>query len=401
VRWKRWIFWSVLLLGVVALLVYAFRPQPQLVEMEAVTRGPMQVTIEEEGKTRVTDRFVVHAPVTGFARRITREVGEPVREGEVLARLEPLRVQALDPRTRAEAQARVAAAEAALAGARERVEAAKSDAAYWSAEMSRVQELLKTGDIARSQYDRTANERTRADAALVAARHAVEQAEAELAAARAMLRVTSETRPANPVEVTPVRSPVSGRVLKLFHESEGVVTAGQQLLELGDARSLEVVVEVLSADAVKIPPGTRVLLERWGGETPLEGRVRLVEPVAFTKLSALGVEEQRVQVIVDITSPPELWRRLGDQYRVEARFILWESQDVLQVPASALFRYQDGWAVFVVQDGVAHRRKVEIGQRNGLIAEVRTGLQPGEQVIPHPADQLHDGARVTAAQTGS
>ncbi|MCW5978058.1 MAG: efflux RND transporter periplasmic adaptor subunit [Bryobacteraceae bacterium] len=396
-RWKRWVLWIVILAVVVGLIVWAYRPQPQLVDVTTAERGPMQVTVEEEGKTRVVDRFVVYAPVTGFARRIQLRVGDAVRQGQTVARIEPMRAPSLDPRARAEAQARVEAAQAALAAARERVRAAESDVAYWKGEMARVQQLMKSGDIARAQYDRASNEEQRAEAALSAAQYSVRQAEAELEAARALLRVTSETRPHNPADVTDVRAPVSGRVLRLVRESEGVVNAGEPLIELANATSLEVVVEVLSADAVKIAPGTRVLFERWGGEAPLEGRVRRIEPVAFTKLSALGVEEQRVLVIADIVSPPELWQRLGDQYRVEARFILWESQDVLRIPASALFRFEDGWAVFVVENGVARRRRVEIGRRSGLTAEVLGGLEPGEQVIPHPDDRLTDGLTVTPA----
>jgi len=196
-----------------------------------------------------------------------------------------------------------------------------------------------------------------------------------------------------------VRAPAGGRVLKVLRKSEGVVGAGEPLLEIGDARALEVAVEVLSADAVRIAPGTRVLFERWGGPVPLEGRVRVVEPTAFTKVSALGVEEQRVRVIAGITSPRQLWERLGDGYRVEASFILWEGEDVLQVPASALFRYQQGWAVFVEEGAFARRRLVQVDHRNGLAAEILSGLAEGERVIVHPDDSVEDGKAVQPRQS--
>ena len=182
--------------------------------------------------------------------------------------------------------------------------------------------------------------------------------------------------------------------LKINRESEGVIDVGQTLIEVGNPRTLEVVVEVLSADAVRISPGTKVIFERWGGEGTLEGVVRLVEPVGFTKISALGVEEQRVFVIADITSPPEQWQRLGDGYRVEAKFILWEEENVLQIPASSLFRHGDSWAVFAFQDDIAVRKTIEIGQRNGLSAQVVSGLNENENVITHPDDSIEDGVEV-------
>jgi HlyD family secretion protein len=377
--------------AVVAALIYGFQPQPVLVETSPVTRGPMRVTVEEEGRTRVTDRYVVSAPLAGYARRILLEEGDTVAQGQVLTYLEPLRAPTLDPRTRAQTEAQVAAAQSAVAAARERVQAAQSDARYWESELARVEKLVKSGDVARNRYDRTVAEERRARAALSEAEQRVEVAEAELRAARAALQVTPAARTG---ETVAVRSPVSGRVLKLVRESEGVVNPGEPLLELGSVRSLEVVVELLSADAVKVRPGTRVIFTRWGGEQPLEGRVRIVEPLAFTKISALGVEEQRVNVLADITTAREEWSRLGAGYRVEASFILWEGQSVLQVPTSALFRYEDGWAVFVVEDGAARRRKVEIGHRNGMAAEVLGGLAENQRVITHPDSTIEEGKLV-------
>ena len=394
-KWKRWLGIAAVASLVAAALVYGFRPQPVTVEAAEVKYGPMRVTVEEEGKTRLADRYVVSAPVAGIVQRVKWKVGDPVRAGDVLFLLNPLRAVVLDPRTRAEAEARIGVAEASLRAAEQRVEAANVDTTYWQRELARVRQLLASGDIAKERYDRTATEAERAEAALRTARRNIEVAQSELAAARATLMQSAATEKNGlPAETVTVQAPVGGRVMKLIQESEGVVQPGTAIVEIGNTRSLEVEVEVLSADAVKIAAGMRVIFERWGGDQPLEGRVRRVEPTAFTKVSALGVEEQRVLVIVDITSPAEVWQRLGTGYRVEAHFILWESEKVLQVPASALFRQGEGWAVFVADNGFARRRAVEIGRRNGIAAEVISGLTEGQRVINHPDDTVEDGKAI-------
>jgi HlyD family secretion protein len=390
-RPKRWLFTGTILAGVALAIVYGFRPQPILVETAEVRRGPLTVTIEEEGKTRVSDRFVVSAPLAGYARRIELKEGDAVTQGQVLTYLEPVGAPSLDPRSRAQAEAQVAAAEASVRSARERVRAAQSDARYWEAELARVAQLLKSGDIARDRYDRTVSDERRARAALAEAEQQVDAAEARVRAERAALQVPAAARAG---ERVPVRAPISGRVLKVVRESEGVVNPGEPLLELGSVRSLEVVVDLLSADAVRVAPGTRAILTRWGGEHPLDARVRKIEPLAFTKISALGVEEQRVPVVLDITSPAESWRRLGAGYRVEAAFVLWEADKVLLAPASALFRQGDGWAVYVVEDGAAHRKNVEVGHRTGLAAEILSGLSEHQRVIEHPDSSVEDGKKV-------
>lgn len=391
---------------VVASLVWAFRPRPVAVDAVEVRRGPLRITVEEEGRTRVRERYVVSAPVAGFMRRVPWEAGDVVRPGDVMAQIEPPRVEPLDPRTREQAEARVQVAEAALRAAAERartaeeeVRTARVDAAYAEQEVARNAPLLESGDIARERYDKLVFESRRAAATLrtaeqaaEAARVDVQTARAEVQAARAALVEAGVPRKAD--TVVPVHAPAGGRVLRLLRESEGAVIPGEALIEIGDSRALEVVVEVLSADAVRMGPGTRVLLTRWGGNPPLDGYVRMVEPTGFTKISALGVEEQRVRVIADITSPEEKWRRLGDGYRVEAVFILWEDDAVLQAPASALFRHDGRWAVFVIEDGVARRRTVEVGQRSGLAAQVLSGLREGERVIPDPDEQVDDGKAV-------
>jgi HlyD family secretion protein len=260
--------------------------------------------------------------------------------------------------------------------------------------LKRIEELHRSGTVSDESLDQARTNQLRQQAQLRSSRSAVELARYELEAAQTTLRYSAAEDGGRTGETVSVVSPVSGRVLKLIRESEGVAGAAEPLLEVGNPRGLEVEVEVLSSDAVKIGPGARVLFERWGGEKPLEGVVRRVEPVGFTKISALGVEEQRVLVIADIISPEQEWSRLGDQYRVEAVFILWEGEDVLQVSTSALFRYEDGWAGFVIEGATARRRLVEIAHQSGLQAEVVSGLSEADMVIAHPADSIEDGTEV-------
>lgn len=381
---------------IVGLLVWGFWPRPVLVEMIEVGRAPMTVTIEEDGRTRIIDRYVISAPVDGMACRMQLKVGDPVKQGEVLLGITPLASQVLDPRSRAQAEARVAAARAALASSRDDAEVARARADYQSAEFDRMQPLAAQGVISRDALDRARMDVISAKASLRAAVHAVDVARYELEAARSALEISAASGSGEPTERVPVRSPIDGRILKVVRECEGPVRTGEMLLTVGDPSRLEVAVDVLSADAVKIHPGTRVQFDRWGGEGLLDGVVHTVEPVGTTKVSALGVEEQRVLVIADITSPYARWQRLGDGYRVEARFVLWHEQDVLQVPTSSLFRLDGGWYLFVVEDGRAVRRAVRVGQRNGLTAQILDGVAAGERVINHPSDEVGDGRRVTA-----
>jgi HlyD family secretion protein len=299
----------------------------------------------------------------------------------------------LDPRSRAQAKAQVAAAESALQSAREQASATAAAAQLAALELERLQPLLQKGVVSQDAYDKAATEVQTTEAAHRSATFNVEVARYELQAARTVLEYSADSS-REPAERVPVRSPVSGRILKVAHECEGPVQTGEPLLEVGDPTALEIEVDVLSADAVKIKPGMKVLFDRWGGPQPLAGVVRIIEPVGFTKISALGVEEQRVLVISDFTSDTKQWQQLGDGYRVEARFIIWHEDNVLQVPASSLFRYRDGWAVFVIDDNRATRREVTIGQRNGLITQVINGLQQGETVINHPSEAIEDGVRI-------
>jgi HlyD family secretion protein len=306
----------------------------------------------------------------------------------------------LDPRARARAEAQVAAAEARLQAATEQVRAADAAADLAVAELGRIRTLFDKGDVAEGSLDRAEADARASRANQRSAGFEVERARYDLEAARTALKYAGEEFPEDAAERVIVRSPVDGQVLKVYRESEGVIAAGEPILEVGDPRALEVEVDVLSADAVRIPEGGRVIFERWGGP-PLEGRVRVIEPAGFTKVSALGVEEQRVWVIADIVAATEQWQRLGDGYRVEARFVLWEGDDVLQVPESALFRHDAGWAVFVADGGRAGLTPVEVGRRNGLRAEILGGLQAGDRVIAHPPSELESGDRVREHASGA
>jgi HlyD family secretion protein len=379
---------------VAAGLALGFMPRALPVDIAEVKRAPLMVTVEEEGKTRVRERYQVSAPVAGYLRRIGLDAGDAIAAGQVLAVIDPARSVALDPRTRAQAQAQMSAARAALAVAQEDARAATAAAQLARQERVRAESLRQSNFLSAQALDTARSTETRARAAEQAAAHAVRVARFELETARAAAASTARLQAGGADEQFPVRAPVAGRVLKLLQESEGAVAAGQPLLEIGNPETLEVEVDVLSTHAVKIVPGSKVILDRWGGEGSLQGIVRVVEPSGFTKISALGVEEQRVRVIVDFSSPREVWQRLGDGYRVEARFILWEGADVLQLPTSALFRHGEGWAVFALDGRRARLTPVGIGQRAGLTTQLLSGLAAGARVVSHPDDTLKDGVRV-------
>ncbi|HJW26971.1 MAG TPA: HlyD family efflux transporter periplasmic adaptor subunit [Rhodocyclaceae bacterium] len=393
VTWRRRLFLGLLAVLLAWGLYSGFRPQPVEVDLGAASRGPLRVTVEQEGRTRVIDRYVVAAPVAAYARRIDLDVGDAVQPGTPVVELEPLRSEVLDPRRRAEAEARVAAAQANVGAAEQRLRAAEAGAGLAAKSLERARQLRSKGHVTVEAEDRALAESDRAASELRSAQFSVATARHELEAARTALRFAATGGAGTPILV---KSPVAGQVLRIPRKSEGAVAAGQPLIDVGDPRELEVEVDVLSADAVRIGPGTRVLFERWGGDRVLEGKVSRVEPAGFTKVSALGVEEQRVWVIVAFTSSREQWQRLGDGYRVEASFILWEGQDVLQIPASSLFRDGDGWAAFVVKEDRAVKRRVEIGRRNALAAQVLSGVEAGEQVVVHPDDRVREGVRVRA-----
>ena len=379
---------------IITVIVIGFIPRPVLVDIATVKRDTLEVTIEEEGKTRVIDRYVLSAPVDGFARRLNLNVGDTVEKGQHILYLEPLRSNVLDPRSRAEAEARLSAAKATLNAAEKNVLAAEADAEFAASELDRLKRLYESRTIPLDRLQQSEANARRTKANLESAKFDVQVAQFEKNAAEAALSFSAAEKTSDTPETVSIIAPVSGSILKIHHESEGVVNKGDPLLEIGDPLSLEVEVDVLSRDAIKIMPGTKVRFERWGGDNILKGSVRTVEPVGFTKISALGVEEQRVLVIVDITSPKEEWQRLGDGYRMETLFILWKGDNVLQIPSSALFRHNNQWAVFAIKDDHAVLTPVEVGKRSGISAEITLGLNEGDKVINHPGTNVADNSRV-------
>ncbi|HET9386740.1 MAG TPA: efflux RND transporter periplasmic adaptor subunit [Gemmatimonadales bacterium] len=371
-------------LGVIAVAVVygAFallRPEPVWVETARAVRGSLQVTVDEEGETRVRDRFVLAAPVPGRVERIRVREGDSVRRGVIVARVFPV---PLDARTRNEAVARLSAAEDAQRATATGVEQAKAALDQARRERRRAQSLVAENAMATETRERTELEEELRVRDLESAEFRAQAAAHEVELARAVL--------ASGGEPIPIRSPVAGSILRVPEPSERVVAAGAPLVEVGDRAHLEIVADFLSSDAVKVPRGAPMLIEGWGGET-LHGHIRLVEPSAFTKVSALGVEEQRVNVIGDLLDLPPA---LGDRYRVEIRVVIWSADSVLTVPASALFRTGDDWRLFVVEQGRARPRNVTVGHRTSLQAEITDGMREGEVVIRYPSDRVSDGVRV-------
>ncbi len=398
---RRLVFWIPPFVALLAVLVWLFRPQPVLVDFASAALGPLQVSVSDDGETRVRDVFVVSAPVPGLMRRIELEAGDRVvADDTVIARIEPSDPAFLDRRSEAEARAAVRASEAAQAHAAAELRRAEAERDFAQAELRRYEGLAEKHTVSLNDLD---SARRRARTAIAAVEEAVaglrvRSSELEQARARLVAPGQKTARRAD-CDCVLVRSPVSGSVLRVRLESEGTVASGAPLVEIGDSRRLEVVADLLSTDAVRVKAGQRVLIEGWGGARPIEGVVRRVEPFGFTKVSALGVEEQRVNVVIDFTDPPEFWRRLGHGYRVEPRIVLWESGDVLKVPLSALFRQGEQWAVFVDRGGRAHLTAVRIGHENGLEAEVVDGLAAGARVVLHPSDRVADGVRVRQRET--
>lgn len=377
-------------LAVVGGIVYAAIPKPVPVETASVVKGALVVTVDEDGKTRLKDRFVVSAPLAGNLARIELRAGDRVEQGQVLTRIVPLRSPLLDARSKTEAGARVSAAQAASQQADAQIERARTALDFAIKESQRSQELLQRNSLSAQQAERSLLEQRAREADLTSATFGAKVAAHELRMARAALGQLTDKDTGEQLEVP---SPIGGRVVRVIQESEGVVQPGTQLLELGDATALEIVVDVLTKDAVAIRPKSPVSIEEWGGE-PLPARVRLVEPSAFTRTSALGVEEQRVNAIVDLAAPHEQWQALGDGYRVEARIEVFRADDAVKVPSSALFRRDGGWAVFVVEGEAARLRTLKTGRRNDREVEVLEGLGAGDVVILHPSDRVQDGVEI-------
>ena len=394
---KQLIWYAVVALAVVAGLVYAFLPQPVPVDLAPIEKGELVVTIDGDGRTRVREVYVVSAPVPGHVLSIDRHVGDAVVANEtVLATIEPTDPAFLDRRARAQAESVAKAAEAAFALAEAEQARAVAELEFAEAELARAERLATRGAVSQRDLDRAKLTVRTAKAALATAEATVEIRRFELESARAGLIEPGASGGESDGRLccVDVVAPVSGRVLHVVHESESVVVAGTPLVEIGDSRDLEVVVDLLSSDAVRVAQGDEVAIEDWGGRDALSGRVRHVEPTGFTKVSALGIEEQRVNVLIDFTDPPERWRDLGHNYRIEAHIVVWRGEDVLKLPLGALFRDGDRWAVFVAESGRAQLRHVEIDHSNGRQAQITAGLSDGDTVILHPSDLIMDGVRI-------
>ncbi|MEX2671114.1 MAG: efflux RND transporter periplasmic adaptor subunit [Phycisphaeraceae bacterium] len=382
----------VVVLLVLAAIVYAFLPQPIEVDMAAVARGPLQVAVDEDGRTRLRDRYVVSAPLAGQMQRVELEAGDVVEAGDLLVVIEPTDPALLDPRDREAAQAQVRTAEVGVRRAETAVSQAEARLALAESELTRIRQMYDRDAATPHELDQAEltreireHERDAAEFGVDVARFELELAEA------ALIRTTPDGEMTENLEI---HAPVAGRVLQVQQESATVVTPGQPILELGDPNQLELEIDVLSTDAVRIAPGAEAYVEHWGGDDTLHAVVRRIEPQAFTDISALGVEEQRVNVILDFTSPPDQWERLGDGYRVEARIVTWQEADVLKAPTSALFRDEDQWAVFRVVDGRAQLQPVTTGRSTGLETQIVEGLNQGDVLIAHPSDRVADGAAV-------
>jgi HlyD family secretion protein len=390
---KRGLALLVALAALVGLFV-AWLPEHILVDEVFVRRGAMHVTVDEDGRTRVKDRYLVSSPLLATSARIELHPGHPIEEGGLLARLMPLEPALLDVRTQAQAERRVASAVAGRKQAESAVARARALREYASAETARQRELSRTGATAERALENAEVQERTAREELASAEFALRVAGYEVEMAK--LTLTRQSGATDLIDAIELASPVAGQVLRVIQESAGVVQPGTPLLELGDVRALEVVADVLTSDAVHIRPMARAWIERWGGESSLHAHVRSIEPSAFTRVSALGVEEQRVNVILDLDDEHERWAALGDGYRVEVRILTWQADDVLVVPESALFRRNDRWAAFVVNEGRAQVAYVEVGHRNGELAEVLGGLTEGQAVIAHPSDRVAVDVRVAA-----
>ncbi len=401
--WSRRIIFAVLAGLVILAAVQVFRPQPILVDLAPITQGPMRVAVTDEGETRIKEIFTVSAPITGRALRIDVDVGDQVRQqSSVLAVIRPSEPEFLDRRAKARAEATVAAAEAAEIQAAAAIAEAESEFRYAESDYTRTKSLAERGNVSTARLEQAEMAFTSATAAIKKARAALQVSRFRLAEARAALLEPKANGALLDADCCiEVRAPIDGVVLRVIHKSAGIVQRGEPLLEVGDPRDLEIVTDLLSADAVKVAPGAIVEIDGWGGAQTLRGQVRHVEPLAFTKVSALGIEEQRVNVIIDLTDPPQTWSELGHGFRVATHITVWQAEDVLRVPLSALFRTADQWAVFVFdENGRARQAAVTVGQMNDRVAELRDGIPVGAQVVLHPSERIAERARLAVRPPG-
>jgi HlyD family secretion protein len=394
---RRWIRRALVIAaaaGLVVAVVFALLPKPVAVDLGAVRAGPMEVTVREDGRTRVENRYQVSAPLSGNLPRVDLREGDPVAEGQVLARVAPAVPALLDERTRAEAQARLSAAQAGQRQAEAQVSRVRAELEHARGETARLRPLAERGVASRKEADDAEYLARVAAEELTAAEFAAKVAAQQVASAQAALGLLQGRGRAEPALALP--SPVSGRVLRVLRVDEGFIAAGTPIVEVGDLDSLEVVADILTRDAVHVRPGARAIIVGWGGDQALAGRVHRVEPSAFTRVSALGVEEQRVNVVIDFDRAEPVPPALGDGFRVDVRVVVWEADDVLTVPASAVFRRGDGWAVFAVAGDRARLTPVEVGRRDEAQVQILGGLAAGDRVVLHPSDRVTDGVHLEA-----
>lgn len=396
---------SAAVLAVLAALYWALRPQPVLVDLATAARGQMEVTIEEEAKTRVRHVYTVYAPISGRVLRIsepsgqrahTLHVGDTVTVNEtVVAVMQPLSPSFLDVRTQEELQAAATGADAAVTLAEAEVARIQAALNFARSELQRAQSLTTGETISVKALDKAKLDVATNEAALASmkAQLQIRKSERDLARARLLSPAGLPDTAAPPDCCVEIKAPVTGKVLRILQESEAPVAAGTPLLEIGDPLDLEIAADFLSTDAIKLKPGMPVRITGWGGGI-IAGKVTRIDPAGFMKISALGLEEQRVRVIIDFTGPPESWSRLGHEYRVVVNAVVWSGTDVLKIPVTALFRNGDDWAVFSRDGNVARATLVSIGQRNGREAQVLSGLNAGQMVVVHPSDRIRDGVRV-------
>lgn len=396
--WLRKLITWTFILGLLALIGYGLRPQPIDVELSTIKTGPLTVHVVEEGKTRIRNRYIVSAPVLGQMRRVTLRAGDVVKASEtIITAIEPGISPLLDPRAKAQAEARVQVAEAARMQADQSLTMAKTAEKFALSNWNRVQALNEKGSISVTDRENAERDASMKQQEVRAAEFALKVADFELQQAKAaLLQLESPSTAGTAIEV---RSPVSGKVLRVQQESAMVVSPGTAIVEVGDPADIEIEAEILSRDAIAIAPKSPVAVEQWGGSEPLRAEVRLVEPAAFTKVSALGVEEQRVLVRSDLINPPAAAQALGDRYRVEVRIAIWQSDQVTLIPAGALFREGSEWKTFLFQNGKATTVPVEIGHTDGRMSEVLKGLKAGDQVLLHPPDTVKNGSEVKQRET--
>jgi HlyD family secretion protein len=395
---SRLLLWSVIVALLTLSLIYLFWPRPVIIDMAQLSANELQVTIADEAKTRVHDIYVLSAPVTGHLRRIKAEVGDAViRSSTVVAQIEPIAPSFLDPRSEAQAKADIQTADSALTLAQAEVNQAQAELDFALSEFGRMRELRVQNSVSERKLDNAERDYKTRRAALATAQAGLQMRVYELERNKALL-LSPKTSPKERgnCECINITTPVNGRILKILNKSEGVVSAGTPLLEIGDPQDLEIVVELLSFDAVKVEPGQTVVIKNWGGIKPLEGRVNRIEPIGFMKVSALGIEEQRVNVIVDLQSDFKLWARLGHGYQVDVEIVLWQETNILNLPLTALFREKQNWAVFAIEDDIVQKRLVKIGQRNGFNAQILSGMREGDWFVLHPNDQISDGVKVAS-----